>query len=301
MFLHTFLCAGVVPFAVALVATTVAAKLGAVPRVYWLLGTASGFISGYVALKNQTGVASAIASITRPQAAADWLPFIVLLALGVSLLLAQTSHRWVGFALAMLLVLAAPLRLLCTNARLTSEWTAPQKFVCLGVLASAFAAIWIVLARNQNVQTARTRLFLILVDATGIAAALTISGVLVYGQACGALAASLAGTALASALVQWLYRDSAADGAEAGRATASNSGLPAAAGIIAFSLGSLIVLGHFFADLSATTALLLFVSLAAAGGPLFDGLLQSAVWQNAVIRTLACLVPLAVAVTLSFG
>ncbi|HEX4412893.1 MAG TPA: hypothetical protein VH107_04640 [Lacipirellulaceae bacterium] len=301
MFLHTFLCAGVVPFATAAVVAIAVAQFGAVPRVYWLLGTALGFVAGYIALKNQSGIVPAIASITRPQTAADWLPIIVLLALGVGLLLAQSAPRWIGIGLAGLLALAVPLRLLCTNARLTSEWTATEKLACVCLLASAFGAIWLTLARNENARTAKTQLLLLLIDATGIAAALTISGVLVYGQACGSLAAALAGTALASAFVHWQNRNSVDEAHDASEAFGWSSGFPAAAGVITFSLGGFIILGHFFADLSATSALLLFVSLAAAGGPLFEGLLRRAAWQHAVIRTLACLVPLGVAVKLSFG
>ncbi len=301
MFLHTFLCAGVVPFVVAAAITIVAAQMHAGPRVFWPLGTALGFIAGYIALKNQTGMAGAIAAISRPQHAADWLPIILLLALGVCLLLAEPAHRWIGLSLAAMLVLAAPLRLLCGNVRLNGEWSAGQKLACIVLLASLFGATWFILAHSEMAHTARTRVWLLLIDAVGTAAALTISGVLVYGQACGALAAAVAGTALASSIAGRRSRAARAESHQTFGAAPPSSGFPAAAGIITFSLGSFIILGHFFADLSATSALLLFVSLAAAGGPLFDGLLRIRGWQHVVIRAIACLIPLAAAVTLSFG
>ena len=116
---------------------------------------------------------------------------IVLLATGVSLLLAQPSFGG-SLSLATLLVLAVPLRLLCGNVRLNGEWSSVQKIVYLGLLASMFGVVWILLAYNRNVQPALARLSFVLIDAVGTAIALTISGVLVYGQACGALTSALA-------------------------------------------------------------------------------------------------------------
>jgi hypothetical protein len=301
MFLNTFLYAGVVPFVVAAIIAFVAAQMRAAPRVYWPLSTGLGFIAGYVALKNQSGFLAAISSITHPHESADWLPLIVLLATGVSLLFAQPAYRWVAVALGALLVLAVPLRLLCGNVRLNGEWSVLQKFMYLSLLASMFGVVWILLAYNRSVQPALARLWLVLIDAVGTAVALTISGVLVYGQACGALAAALAGTALASIVTHWRTRPALAKLTATYPANSPNAGLPDAAGIITFSLGSFIILGHFRADLSATSVLLLFVSLAAAGAPLFDGVLRSPVWQQVVVRTIACLIPLAIAVTLSIG
>jgi hypothetical protein len=115
------------------------------------------------------------------------------------------------------------------------------------------------------------------------------------------LAAALAGTGLVSIAAHWRTRPALAEITATLPTNNPNAGLPDAAGIITFSLGSLIILGHFRADLSATSVLLLFVSLVAAGAPLFDGVLRSPVWQQVVVRTMACLVPLAIAVTLSIG
>jgi hypothetical protein len=301
MFLNTFLSAGIVPFVIAAIIAFVSAQMRVAPRVYWPLSTALGFIAGYVALKSQSGIAAAISSITHPHDSADWLPLIVLLAAGVSLLFAQPAYRWIAMALSALLVLAVPLRLLSGNVRLNGEWSAIQKIMYLSLLASMLGVVWILLAYNRSAQPALARLSLVLINAVGTAVALTISGVLVYGQACGALAAALAGTALASMVTHWRTRPALAKITATYPANCPNAGFPDAAGIITFSLGSLIILGHFRADLSAISVLLLFVSLVAAGAPLFDGVLRSPVWQQVVFRSIACLIPLAIAVTLSIG
>jgi hypothetical protein len=75
-----------------------------------------------------------------------------------------------------------------------------------------------------------------------------------------------------------------------------SNGLTGAAGIITFSLGSLILLGHFFAELSVANAVLLFAALAAAGTPLPAALCRRPAWQQLAVRTVACLLPLAIAI-----
>jgi hypothetical protein len=301
MFFNTFLYAGVVPFVAAAIVAFVLARAGAIPRVFWPIGTGLGFITGYLALKGQHGIGAALSSITQPHESADWLPIVVLLATGISLAFVQPTPRWLAVALAALLVLAVPLRLLCGNVRLDGEWSALQKVIYLGLLASALGVVWIVLAYNRNVQPAWGRLCLVLIDAVGTAVALTISGVLVYGQACGALTAALGGTAVASLVSRWRTRQPTGETKGSQPAPSPSSGFPDAAGIVTFTLGSFILLGHFRADLSVTSALLLFVSLAAAGAPLFDSLLRNSAWQRVAVRSIACLIPLAIAVTLSFG
>ena len=254
----------------------------AAPQVYGPLSTGLGFIAGYVALKSQSGIAAAISTILHPEASADWLPLIVLLATGISLLFCAARVSVACDDARCRLVLAVPLRLLCGNVRLNGEWSSVQKIMYLGLLASMFGVVWILLAYNRNVQPALARLSFVLIDAVGTAVALTISGVLVYGQACGALtSATLAGTALVSAAAHWRSRRAAI---EKRLPNIPSPGVPDVAGIITFSLGSFIVLGHFFADLSVTSTLLLFVSLAAAGAPFFDGLLRTPSWQRVVIH-----------------
>ena len=70
----------------------------------------------------------------------------------------------------------------------------------------------------------------------------------------------------------------------------------AASGIITFTLGSLIILGHFYAELSTTNTALLFLSLAATAAPLPALLRSGPAWQQNTARIMICLLPLGIAV-----
>ena len=73
-------------------------------------------------------------------------------------------------------------------------------------------------------------------------------------------------------------------------------GIEGAAGIITFTLGSLIILGHFYAELTTTNAALLFLSLAATAAPLPAFSRTGPTWRHVVTRTAMCILPLATAV-----
>jgi hypothetical protein len=290
MFTTILLYAGLIPLAIAFLVALAVWRVGASPPVVWACGVGLGFIAAQIGLKNQLGLIAAIRGFVVPREPADWLPMIVVLAIGASLLLtvASRSYRHHAIALAALLVIVVPVRLLSGNVRVTQIWSPLEKIVYLALLAATIGLVWLVLASGNDERPSLTRLVLLVVVTIGSALVLTLSGVLVYGQSTGAVAAAIAGTALACLPV----------------ITRSNNsvyrlpfvGLRGAAGVIALALGSLIILGHFTAGLTITNAALLLVSLVAAGAPTPKAIASQPPWLQLVFRTLVCLTPLAIAI-----
>jgi hypothetical protein len=245
-------------------------------------------ISSQIGWKSRAGYALAARAFSRPAEATDWLPIILFLTLGISLLMmvAKPIYRKPLMVLAALFCVAVPLRLISGNVQV-AEWSAISKVLCLVLLAGAFGLSWLVLALNGEEQSFVGRAKLTGVVAAASAVVLVQSGVLVYGIACGAVAASLGG----AAAVDFLLGDSARGGQRL-----TLSGFTGAAGAVTFSLGGLIVLGLFFANLTALNAVLLLVALLLAGGPLPQAIARQPVWLQLATRSLLCAVPLLVAV-----
>ena len=286
MFLTTLIYAGIVPLAVAAAATLFVRNVGGSSAAAWAWGMSVGFVAAQLGLKADAGWATAARALAGPNEAVDWLAIIVLLALGTSLLLIATplAFRRYAWAVAFAFSVAAALRLLAGNAAMMG-WSLPSKIGCLALLVALFNCFWWMLSARDGGTSQRLRLCLVIVVAIGSAAVLTLSGVLVYGQLSGAVAAALGGCALASIVAD-----------EGTTPRLSFAGFRGAAGPITFSLVSLIILGHFFAELSTLNAMLLLAALAVAGGPVPGGLAGQAFWMQSAVRTLLCLVPLAGAV-----
>jgi hypothetical protein len=155
--------------------------------------------------------------------------------------------------------------------------------------------VWLLLSTENKDEPLLLRAGLLTLVAVGTAIVTTLSGAFVAGLSCGAVAASIAGTALACTLVPIRFRPGATGSASAEQ-RASSTGIPAAAAVITVSLGSLILLGHFYAYVAIVHAALLFLSLAATSVPLPNFLRRAPVWQQAAARTLVCVLPLLIAV-----
>lgn len=292
MFLEAFIYAGLVPLAVAATVAFALPRLGISRPATWASAVACGYIAAEFGLKGQAGgLATALHALVRPSDAADWLPIFVLLALGVSFLLMNASPaRWRGeFILAAAFAIAVQVRLLSLHVGHMQAWSPLEKVAYLSLATASLAAVWLLLGSGGDSQSSFARAFWVAVVAVGTAVVLALSGVFVYGEYCGALAASLAGTALALVL------------SPTGNGGTRLSGFPGAAGVVTFSLGSLILLGYFFADLRTANAALLVVALAAAGAPLPPLLLDWRPWQQFLLRAAACLTPLAFAIANVLG
>lgn len=304
MFTATLIYAGLLPFAASAIIAFALGRMRVSHPATWACGLACGFVVGLFGLKSQAGFAAALKSIAQPHEAADWLPIIVLLALGVSVLLlsAPPSHWRRTIALAAVLAIAVPLRLLSGNVRLThDQWSPLDKFAYLTLLAATLGFVWLLLASGSDEQPSLARLLFLVIVAVGTAVVLTLSGVFVYGQYSGAVAAALTGTALAVFLGATGPQRSGATGSASASQRFALPGLPGAAGIITYSLGSLIILGHFFASLSVANTVLLMLSLAAAGGPLPEFMICRPAWQRISARATVCLIPLIAALAKSLA
>lgn len=306
----TLIYAGLLPL-IASAAVTFALRWPQVsPRAIWASAVAGGFIVGLVGLKSEQGFVLALRSFAQPQEAAYWLPILVLLALGANLVLiaAPRSGRWFASALAGFLTIAATLRLLSGYAGFTyNHWSAAGKLGCLALFTGTLGLLWTLLASKGDIaQKSPERQPLLVLVAVGMAVVLTLSGVFVYGEYCGAIAASITGAALACTVLGATGSPglSLSKPASASLGPSTNSvgvfddfdAVSGAAGVLTFSLGGLIILGYFFASLTATNMVLLFISLAAAGTAFPAVLNNRPAWQRLATRSVLCLVPLAIAI-----
>jgi hypothetical protein len=192
-------------------------------------------------------------------------------------------QRWI-VALAALLALVAPLRLLAGSVYVTSRWSALEKVVVVVMWAAALATIWTWLALGRACGQARLRGGLLIVVAIAMAVTLTLSGSLVSGERCATVAAALTG-ALLSRLVMRERATTTAD---------DKPGISGAAGAITMSLGGLMLLGYFYAELKLAAAIPLGAALCVAGGNLPAIRPVGRIWQVG-FRAGLCLALLATA------
>jgi hypothetical protein len=215
--------------------------------------------------------------LVSPREASDWLPHAVLLALGVTILATYAPRRWQFgvIGLAALLAIGVPARLLA--GPVAQKWSTLEKFSHLGLLAATLSLVWLLLAAAPEDELPRLRQVLLVLASVGAAIVTTLSGSFSLGRLCGVVAAALAGTALIAP-----------------------RGLSGAAGVVTCSLGGLIILGVFYAELHPASAALLFLSVAAAGR-LPEPVSSWPAAQQAVLRVALCLVPLAIALAPSLA
>jgi hypothetical protein len=292
-----------VPLVVAAVAMIVARRLDLRPRAAWAVSVGVGYIVGQVGLVSRAGgLAAAMNALAVPHEARDWLPWAVALAAGATVWVvhATAATRWVGHLLAIVVSLAAPARLLGGSVYLMSRWSAGEKIVYLMLLAGAIGVVWWLLESCKDSEQPLVRGMLLIYTAVGTAVAVTLSGSFVYGELCGVVAAALTGTVLSAAALGatgfasgW-SRSALTDPVAHERAVPEN-GLGGAAGVVTMSLGSLILLGYFYAELANADALLLAVALVAAGGWLPMPAWSGPGWR-ATVRAVLCVVPMALAV-----
>lgn len=277
MLTNALLYASLLPLVISASVAFVMRRMRSAPPIVWPVAITGGFLAGQFTLRGQSGFVESLHTFFQPHEAVDWLPHIVLLALGVNLVIyLAPPHRYRLMILAAALCLAAPVRLLSGN--LAQHWSIGGKVATLILLAAVLGLVWRLLALNDVRRPAVIRVPLLIIVAASTAVVVIQSGALIYGLSCAAFGAAIAGTALVFAFC----------------GAASSLGSAAAAGVITFTLGSLILLSHFYAELSAINAVLLFLSLTATAAPL-PAFLTASKWRLIVTRTAACMLPLAVA------
>lgn len=289
-----FAWVALLPAAVAVASMWLTRRADVPPRAAWAVSIGLAYVAGQFLLTGRSAFAPALWSSIIPREAHDWLPLIVLAAAGISILAVCAPETWqlaiVG--LAGLLVVGTPIRLLAGN--IAQHWSLNEKIAHLALLAAALAIMWLVLAVADNGHQPRIRTILMILVVSVSATMLVKSGTMLYGQLAGVIAATIAGTAVAEnfrGMPRFIrVREEKTD-------CPPHSGLSCAAGGVALALGSLLLLGHFYAELPTSTAALLALSLVAAGGHLPVFMNRGPTWQQAVVRTVLCLMLLVLAIS----
>lgn len=273
MLLNEVIYVAVAPLLVAAIAAFGLRWVQAPPTVTWATGVALGYIAGQFVLASRAGVGHAFDSLINPHEASHWLPLAVLLALGVTLLATYAPRSWRDgiIALGTLLSVAVPARLLAGHT--AQQWSMLEKLSHLAILSATLGLVWLLLASAGDDRQPRLRQALLVLVATGAAIVATQSGSFTYGRHCGVVAAALTGVAVVSP-----------------------RGVSGAAGVVTFTLGSLVILSCFYAELPPMNAALLFVSLIGAAGRLPEVVSMWPAWRQAALRTALSLVPLALAI-----
>ncbi len=271
---------GVVPAIVAALVMWALNRLALRPTATWTAAVTSALVIGMFAQNVRVSWPTAFDKLFHPRVALDWLPWLVLAAAGITLLAAYAPRHWQRWLLAVACVFALtiPARLLAGSVYVTTRWSTLEKLGVLALWSLLFAALWLTLSLGRPNRQPLLRSGLLLVVTLGIAVTITASGAITVGELAGVAAATLCG----SVAVAW-FCGTVADGP-------SHS-----AGPLAVMLGSLILLGHFYAQLSATHAACLAISVAAAAGWL------PKIWPRkplaeAALRSALTLIPLAIAV-----
>jgi hypothetical protein len=248
-------------------------------QIVWAVGVGLGYVAGQIGLAGRARVARAFWSFASPHEAVDLFPHAVLLALGVTIFAAYAPRKRRTWAIVMaaLLAIGLPLRLLAESAYVTHEWSNLEKVSHLALLAATLGLTWLLLATVPEAEQPRLRPAFLIVVALGSAVAIALSAGLVYGELCGVVAAAVSGA--------WV--------------AAHPRGPSGASGVLTCSLGSLIVLAHFYAQLTPTNATMLLISLVFAGGRLPHVVSTWQPWQQLAVRGGLWLVPLIFAVVSS--
>ena len=244
----------------------------------WVLAVALGYGAAHLGLEGVPG---------EPLESQDWillalLPGAVLIAI---LQVVPSVPRGIVWAARVLLGAGMPVVLLLSYLRQVGEpwavWTAVDAMMWLGGLGAVCSVVWVCLARLERHDPGRS-LPLGIGCAAG-AAGLTVlmSASQSIGQLGLALAAALLGATLGSI---GLKRSDAAAGSTA---------------IAPLVLMAVVIVGHFYAELTAANALLLLLAPLGAWVGQVPQVRRRPTWQCGLVRVGAVAVPAVIAVVLA--
>src|SRR4051794_18514700 len=103
MLTNALLYAGLLPLLTSATIAFVLQRMRAPPPIIWAFAIAFGFLTAHFALRSQTGIADSLHSFIEPHESVDWLPHLVLLALGVTVVMYLAPagrRRWFALAAA---------------------------------------------------------------------------------------------------------------------------------------------------------------------------------------------------------
>jgi hypothetical protein len=289
MLLDVLTYTALLPFSVAAVVALASRRLPMECSFAWAVSIAIAYVAAHIALAGYS-------SLLEPREAMHWLPHAVLLAAGIAMLQASAtrSMRWWAMFLSAALCLGLPLRTLAHSAYVTLRWTPLEKLAYAALLFAAFSLTWLLLGSARDNEQPRLRAALLILAAAGSSVVIALSGVFVYGELCGAIAAAATG-ATASAIADDARYPRVYVPFFPLRAGPSPWVVSGAAGVMTCSLGGLIVLACFYGELRPANAALLFLSLVMAAGRLPRFIMNVSPLAQGGMRMGLCLVPLGIA------
>jgi hypothetical protein len=277
------LVGGVLPGAVALLLRQILLRAGSPDRVAWPVSVGIAYIVGQAALAAPlasgaagwaAGLSPAFAKFFSPGEASQWLPAAVFVAAIVAILAnGGRSARYVALVLGALLSIGLPLRMLWGSVYTLSQWSTGEAIAWFAGLATLLFATGWLLTRKGPPALPRVGVLRDLLPGVviiGVAIVLATSGSLSYARLAGAVAAALIGAALGGFGVPGERR----------------LGIDAAGPLVATLGGAMLLLGYFFAEVTAANALLLLAALAATALPLPTATAQG--WSGLAARGVLC-------------
>jgi hypothetical protein len=258
----------------------------------------AGYLAGHLLLSTAKGVAlrraagelglgawqsafvASVAQVLRPHEARDALPVLLTAAIVLVWLETRVPRRFrpMMHAVWLLLGIAFATRLLWGSVYWTTQWSGLQRAGVLGGLGIALGLPGILAGRGTSARDSVSRLSLLLQSgiAACVAVTLMLSGSKIYGLLGLAAAASLSGCSLVSR----------GDNQEV-RFTLPPRVPP-------LLVGSLLVLGLFYAEVTGPQAALLFLGFGASSLQLTQPNVWRALRWNVVVLTVAGCLALAV-------
>lgn len=284
-----FLLGGLAPLAAAAAAFALAWFATRRGAAAWPVGVVVGYAIGALALgARDSGLAAAASRWLHPADSYQWLTLIALAAVVPATVAALSGRRWLEWALAVPICLAAPARLLWSKYRASAQLRdagfaddaitpGGAVAVLVGIAAATLAAWWLWRRAADASRLPKTRSLLAIVASTGAAAVAALTGALVFGQMFGVLAAALGGCAATA----WLVGE--------------KSGPESARGPVLLLFGGLLAAGATYSELQPWQAAALAAAVALPIGwlPRIDRLRPAA---EAGVRIALCLLPLTGAV-----
>ena len=282
---------GIVPAAAAAAALAFVWRATGKAASAWRTALVVGYLAGHWALDAQnTSWVSALTNSFRPNEARDWLPLFALLAMVPdAFACVGTFGPAVGWLLRFALCVFVPWRLLYGSVHLPiplegleidlGGWSTREAVTWIGGITVISMVAWFLSRSVQPQASVRLRSTLATLVAFASALAMAMSASLVYGQLFGVLTATLTGCGLASALLKM------------------ERGPDVAAGPIVVLFVSLLIVGHFYAELKLQNGVLLLIALVLAIGWL-PRLNRKPAWQP-VGRSVLCLATLGLVLTLA--
>jgi len=213
-----------------------------------------------------------------PTDVTDRVPFLVMAGLLAAWLNAVRPGKWfdawiirVVFSLTTALVIVEPV--------FSDAWKVPATWGILSALVAVMVLAWFNLDAVAARQSGAPLFLPIVLLALGTSATLAISGVAVQGMLAGVLAASLVGAWL---LTTWHIPS----------LTLARGGTS----IVVVALSSLLLVGHFYANVPTTSLVLLAASPLALWAAEFKTFKGRAPWLRTLVSSVAILIPIGLAI-----